>query len=115
MIASNLAGAQDDLFPADDFIEGWKAAYFDEYRNGDELFQYMNGGAELYLEYKFLGVKVKEYESEAGESLTIEIYSYAKPEDAYGIFSVDTTGIPVDIGTEGRTAGVMTRFCKGVY
>ena len=99
-------------FP-DTFASGWKGGMIEEYVSADDLFLYMNGGAELYLEYRFTGLAVREYTAEDGISLTIEIYNFATPEDAYGIFSVDTSGTPVDIGQGGRRSALSTRFWKG--
>jgi hypothetical protein len=110
-----VSAAQGGFFPSDDFVPGWKSYPAEEIRNDRELFDYMDGGAELYLEYRFAELKVKEYYTDDGGSLTIEIYTYAEPQDAFGIFSADTTGTPVDIGEGGRRSGVMTRFWKGNY
>lgn len=54
---------------------------------GRALFGYINGGAELYLEYGFkkLGRQEVQY---AGERFVVEIYQMAGPNEAYGIFSV---------------------------
>ncbi len=115
LVMSHTGWGGVDYFPQDDFIPGWKAYPTEEYRNAEELYMYMNGGAELYLEYRYAGLKVKEFAADDGGSLTVEIYSYAEPWDAFGIFSVDTTGAPVDIGEGGRQSGVITRFWKGNY
>ncbi len=112
---SHITAAKTDFFPDDGFVSGWKGSPIEEYRTVEELFLYMNGGAELYLEYKYAGLKVREYSSAEGGNLTVEIYTYINPADAFGIFSVDTTGIKVDIGDGGRQSGMMTRFWKGNY
>jgi hypothetical protein len=115
LIGSGCVLGKADYFPADDFLPGWKGYPVDEYRNAEDLFDYMNGGAELYLEYRYAGVQVKEFNSDDGDYLTIEVYAYAEPWDAFGIFSVDTTGAPVDLGNGGQTSKVMTRFWKGNF
>ncbi|TKJ40620.1 hypothetical protein CEE37_06550 [candidate division LCP-89 bacterium B3_LCP] len=98
-----------------DLLEGWHAYDTEEYVTAEELFRYMNGGAELYLEYRYAGLCVREYEDENGNSLTVEIYSYATPQDAYGIYSIDTTGAPVDLGQGGRKTRLTIRFWKDRY
>lgn len=101
-------------FP-ENFAPGWASGAVEEYISANDLFIYMNGGAELYLEYRFSGLSVREYTSEQGNSLSIEIYQFVTPEDAYGIFSIDTSGIAVDIGQGSRKTSLSTRFWKGRF
>jgi len=54
---------------------------------GESLFGYIDGGAELYLEYGFSVVSVTEIEYMHGKYKT-EIYKMKGPEEAFGIFSV---------------------------
>jgi len=51
------------------------------------LYGYMNGGAELYLEYGFSGAWINEIHL-AGGIYRTEIYRMNGPDDAFGIFSV---------------------------
>lgn len=55
--------------------------------SGRALFGYIDGGAELYLEYGFELVSVAEIDYLKGRYKT-EIYKMASPEAAFGIFSV---------------------------
>lgn len=55
--------------------------------NGESLFGYIDGGAELYLEYGFSSVWVTEIEYLKGKYKT-EIYKMKGPEEAFGIFSI---------------------------
>jgi hypothetical protein len=55
--------------------------------NGASLFGYINGGAELFLEYGFSGAWVNEIQFMGG-NFTAEIYRMNGPEEAFGIFSV---------------------------
>jgi len=54
---------------------------------GSSLFGYINGGAELFLEYGFSGAWVNEIDFMGGK-YSIEIYRMIGPEEAYGIYSV---------------------------
>lgn len=63
---------------------------------GNALFGYIDGGAELYLEYGFkkLGRQEVLY---SNEKFVVEIYQMAGPNEAYGVFSVQRFKcIPVD-------------------
>jgi hypothetical protein len=55
--------------------------------SGTSLFGYIDGGAELYLEYGFSMVSVTEIAFMDGKYKT-EIYKMNGPEEAFGIFSV---------------------------
>jgi Family of unknown function (DUF6599) len=55
--------------------------------NGTALFGYIDGGAELYLEYGFSAMSVTDIEYMQGKYKT-EIYRMKGPEEAFGIFSV---------------------------
>jgi hypothetical protein len=55
--------------------------------SGELLYGYMDGGADLYLEYGFSGLTVSEFEYKRG-SYKVEIYKMKGPEEAFGIFSI---------------------------
>jgi hypothetical protein len=54
---------------------------------GEALYGYIDGGADLYLEYGFVGVSVQEFVYNKGKFKT-EVYRMINPDVAYGIFSV---------------------------
>ncbi len=54
---------------------------------GPALFGYMDGGAELYLEYGFTAAEITGL-SLAGADYKIEIFKMKGPEESFGIFSV---------------------------
>ncbi|MBI5750121.1 MAG: hypothetical protein HZA00_13465 [Nitrospinae bacterium] len=58
---------------------------------GEELFDYMDGGAELYHAYGFKRACVQDYKK--GENLyTMEIYEMENSPKAFGIYSLDRQG-----------------------
>ena len=54
--------------------------------NPDTLYQYIDGGADLYLLYDFKTLLHQDFKSGAAE-LTADIYEMSKPEDAFGIYA----------------------------
>jgi hypothetical protein len=60
-----------------------------EYRFGrDDLWEYINGAAELFLTYRFRELVVADFEQ--GEAaLTVSVYDMGGPLDAYGIYEVE--------------------------
>lgn len=82
----------------------------------ESLFGYMNGGAELYLEYGFDRLLVSEIEIKDTE-YKLEVYKMDDPEAAYGIYSVsvfrcDTTG---HLDAYACQTQYQLQLCKGEY
>lgn len=82
----------------------------------ESLFGYMNGGAELYLEYGFERLVVSEIDID-GNEYKVEVYKMKDPEAAYGIYSVsvfrcDTTDL---IGDYSCLTDYQLQVCKGQY
>ncbi|MFH1862636.1 MAG: DUF6599 family protein, partial [bacterium] len=111
-----IVSAESNLFfPEKELSPDWEGDVIQGYDSAEELFDYMDGGAELYLEYEFRALFVREYHFHEGGDLCVEIYKYSKPEDAYGIFSLDTTGVAVEIGQGGKKTPSAVRFWKYRY
>lgn len=83
----------------------------------DTLYQYIDGGADVYLLYEFQILLHQDFKSGAAE-LTTDIYDMGKPEDAFGIYSAERSPnynyIPV--GAEGyRSKGTLNFFQDHYY
>lgn len=107
------------LFPAAGDVEGLESA--DEYREygRDQLFEYMNGGAEVYLALQFSRVGTREYVTSLGEDiyLTIEVYDMGVADDARAIFRRHhSEGAPsAGVGEESKMGGGTLEFLHGQY
>ncbi len=78
-----------------------------EFYSGRALFGYIDGGAELYLEYGFRKLSRQEVEY-PGERLVVEVYQMGSPIEAFGIFSVQRFKcVPVD--------SLLTYTCQSQY
>lgn len=55
---------------------------------GAGLYGFMNGGADLYLEYEVFRLTNRDIEYK-GEKFTVDIYELPTPEDAFGIYSMN--------------------------
>ena len=56
----------------------------------DNLYDFINGGAEVYVEYGFAQVITQEY-VKGDDSIIFTIYEMGSPEAAFGIFSYNRT------------------------
>ncbi len=118
LTAINLNCARENLvtlLPAarDDWTKSGKPEIYDR----DNLFDYMDGGAELYLAYDFERLVVQRYISASKSSLsknsiTVEIYQMTSSADAYGLFSFDQVGERVEIGQKGVYGYGLLKFWK---
>ena len=98
-------------------VRDWKATYPDATYNRRTLFQYIDGGAELYLTYKFQKASVRRY-AKAGapkSEITLDIYDMGTPDEAFGIFSAEREDESVGIGQDSECGGGLLRFWKGQY
>jgi hypothetical protein len=78
-----LAAAQTPL-PADNAIAGWKKSEPQKTFNQADLYGYIDGGAELFLEFGFEQLVVQKYKS-GGDEITVEMYRMTDPVAAAGI------------------------------
>jgi len=94
---------------------GWKMDGTPDEYGGDDLFLYINGGAEIYHEYGFSRVIVQEYAGPDDHSISLEIYRMADSEAAFGMYSFKTSadGEALSLGGSGRLEDYYLNFWKG--
>lgn len=87
-------------------IAGWKLDGSPQIITKENIFDYMDGGGELYLAYKFNRLLVWRYraEKESEEEILVEVYQMQHPDEAYGLLSLDWTGEPVALNPEVQPA-----------
>jgi len=87
-----------------------------EYR-GEDLFLYIDGGAEIYHEYGFKQVIVQDYKNNEGKSISLEIFLMESPESAYGMFSFKTglEGKDLVLGDGAALSDYYLNFWKGNF
>jgi len=79
----------------------------DEQYDGNSLWGLIDGGADVYLEYRFDKLRLQEVNYH-GENFRIELYRMDNPEDAFGIYSVYTF-------TCQNPYGLFADHCKNAY
>jgi hypothetical protein len=101
--------------PGDQFGSFKKAAE-PEYYFPDTLFDYINGGAELFLAYGFVELLVAELVEDGNPDsrATLEIYNMGTLENAFGVFKAEQGGDPYKLpgGSDGRLGQGMLQFYK---
>ena len=70
-----------------DTLEGWTVTEEDQIYDRDNLYDYINGGAELYLSYGFQKVINRLYSAPKQPDILLDLFDMGTSEDAYGVFS----------------------------
>ena len=106
---------ENDLFPVS--VEGWKRRGAPTvYAGKDKLFEYINGGAEVYLSYSFNQVSKAVYvKNGTDNSVKVDIWEFGRSDDAYGVFAKDKAGQGVNIGNEASLYENYLWVWKGKY
>jgi hypothetical protein len=94
---------------------GWKLLETKIVRTQPQLFDYMDGGAELYFAFNFRGLAMRNFEDSAGVNLIIELYQFKTAYDAYGMFTMLPADQELAIGDGSGYSLGMLRFWKGPY
>jgi len=84
----------------------------------DNLWQYIDGAADLYLLYGFRKLITTEYAFGAdSSSANVEIYCMESPTHAFGIYAAERSPEeqPVAIGVQGQLGPDVLNFYKGPY
>lgn len=104
------------FFPKAKQLEPWQSKDVIATYIGNELYDYIDGGAEIYFEFGFNFVKVQEYIL-GEESITLEIYCFDNLKGAFGIYSInrDITSPVIDIGNEGIETDYQISFWHNNY
>jgi len=97
-------------------IDGWRAEGEDRRFDRETLFKYIDGGAELYLAYRFREVLVREYRREGEAPVVLDIYDMGTPEDAFGVFTAEREmGEGIGVGMDSEYSEGLLRFWKGRF
>jgi len=83
---------------------------------GDSLWEYIDGGAELYHDYNFVEVATADYK--AGEvEFVVDIYRFDTSLNAYGLYTNFRPPSPdtIRLGVEGYKSPASLNFVKGSY
>ena len=106
-------GAQPFAFPA---VDGWTLAGPPQVFVPDTLYDYINGGSDLYLKYEFEELTVVEYRK-GTISVSAEVYRHRTPDHAFGIYSQERVPSAefLVLGAQGYYENALCNFIQGGY
>ena len=93
-----------EFFPRSGDVPGWRPSGETQTYNRENLFDYMDGEAEMYFVYGFQEMRMQEYANQEGTPVRVEIYRLDTGENAYGLFTFYRAGRFLEVGNEGDLA-----------
>jgi hypothetical protein len=106
------------LLPKNREIKGWKITSGPQFFEPQNLWEHINGQAEMYLDYGFERVATAEYAALDGfGSMTIEIYQMQSPKHAFGIYAAERSPRDsfIKMGVQCYLSENVLNFWKGFY
>jgi N-acetylmuramoyl-L-alanine amidase len=96
---------------------GWSPQGELQIYTADNLYEYIDGAAELYLTYDFQELQVAEYHNSQKASVIMEIYRFDTADQAFGIYSQEKPGDwdYLSIGAQGYQEGPILNFISQKY
>jgi len=101
------------LFPE---ITGWKLREEQRIYTGNDLWELIDGAADIFLSYDFEDLHIAEY-MKNDQVIRVELYKHATLENAYGIYTAERMpDYPqVNIGSQGYKSQGILNFLSGLY
>lgn len=93
----------------------WETDGEDAVYNRETLYDYMDGGAEVYLAFGFREVFSRNYKNHGGVRITLDIYDMGSGAEAFGIFSSDRVDPEACIGQDSEYGFGLLRFWNGRF
>ena len=96
-------------------VKGWRISAEDQYYNRKNLYDYINGGAELYLSYGFLKMATRSLERQDQPQIIIDVFDMGTSDNAFGIFSHARESIEKQFGQGSQYTAGLLMFWKDKY
>jgi Family of unknown function (DUF6599) len=96
-------------------VGAWTATGEDRIYDRNTLYDYMDGGAEVYLAFDYRDVWTRRYADPGGRELTLDIYDMGSSAEAFGIFSCDREDPAAGIGQDSEYGFGLLRLRQGRY
>lgn len=102
------------LFPE---IEGFQRTIIKEVYTADNLFDLIDGAADMFLTYDFVDLHMAEYSNDSLQYIRVEAYRHTTPENAFGVYAQERSPQShfLPIGTEGYSDDGALNFWIGTY
>jgi hypothetical protein len=92
VIMSGFSADLNNLFPLKGELKNWKISDSVKVYKGDELYNYIDGGAEVFMEYGFKQVASASYLDKNNNQLQVEVYEMSDSAAACGAYTFYLNG-----------------------
>jgi hypothetical protein len=96
-------------------VDGWKATGEDRAYGRENLHEYIDGGAELYLSFDLMRVAGRTYVREGQPDIIADIFEMESSRDAFGVFSLQRERSDSAFGQGSQYTGGLLLFWKDRY
>jgi hypothetical protein len=109
----NAQAVENKLFPE---VPGWKMKLEQRVYNATDLWELINGAADIFLSYYFEDLHIAEY-TKKDRIIRVELYRHKTTQDTYGIYTAERMpDYPqVSIGSQGYKSQGVLNFLTGNY
>lgn len=104
---------KNELLPAD--IDGWEAGPTRNVDTSAGLYEYIDGGAELYISYGFKRLIVRKYRREGQPDIKADIFDMGTSQNAFGVFGYSQETVENDFGQGSQSSEGLILFWKNRY
>lgn len=95
-------------------VDGWQASQ-DTVYTPDNLYDYINGGAELYLSYGFKDVLSRTYVRPEQPDILVDIFDMGRAANSFGVFAHTREVVDTTFGQGSQYTSGSLVFWKGRY
>jgi hypothetical protein len=112
-IMGDSRAIHNDMLP--DSINGWKAKPQKNITTRDGLYEYIDGGAELYISFGFKKLTVREYHKKGQPAIKADIFNMGNSKNAFGVFGYSQETVENDFGQGSQSSDGLILFWKDKY
>lgn len=81
-----------------DRVGNWTAEPEDRIYDAETIFDYIDGAGEVYTAYDMRSCLSRRYVAKDGPTIVLDIFDMGSSENAFGVFTHDRDGDPLDVG-----------------
>ena len=98
-------------------IKDWDLKVSSDVYTPKNLWDFMNGGADLYIKYGFVDLHLAEYHNSDGATIQAEVYRHSSSTNAYGIYASERSpGYQfIELGGQAYIGEGILNFFSGAY
>ena len=93
----------------------WHRSEQDRFFDQDSIFDYIDGGGEVYRSYAMRQCLSRRYIHASGATVILDIFDMGNSQNAFGVFTHDQDGEPMPIGQGALYRPGWLSFWKGPY